>query len=133
MLILKSPALDGVTHGFFGRTGGVSTGIYASLNCGPGSGDERSAVVENRRRVASALGPDIALVNAGQIHGTQTVTVTKAWPLGKTPADDPKFIPLGDALAAATPGIALGILTADCAPVLLADAKAGVIGAAHAG
>jgi hypothetical protein len=133
MLILTSTALSGVAHGFFGRTGGVSTGIYESLNCGPGSGDERSAVIENRKRVALALGTDVSLVNAGQIHGTQTVTVTQAWPLGKTPADDPKFIPLGDALVTATPGIALGILTADCAPVLLADTHAGVIGAAHAG
>jgi hypothetical protein len=135
MLILRSQnlsGLPGIAHGFFGRTGGVSTGIYDSLNCGPGSGDARANVIENRKRVCAALGVP-ALVNAGQIHGTDTVTVTRAWPIGETPADDAKFIPLGDALATATPGIALGILTADCAPVLLADAKAKVIGAAHAG
>jgi hypothetical protein len=74
-----------------------------------------------------------SLINAGQVHGTNVVTVTKAWPIGATPEDDKKFIPLGDALVTATPGIALGILTADCAPVLFADAAARVIGAAHAG
>jgi YfiH family protein len=134
MLILRAKNLErpGIAHGFFGRTGGVSTGIYASLNCGPGSGDDRKAVIENRRRVSQALG-GAALVNAGQIHGTQTVTVTCAWPVGETPEDDTTFIPLGDALATATPGIALGILTADCAPVLFADARAKVVGAAHAG
>ncbi|HEY5338822.1 MAG TPA: peptidoglycan editing factor PgeF [Rhizomicrobium sp.] len=135
MLVLRATniATSAVRHGFFGRTGGISTGIYDSLNCGPGSGDAREAVVENRRRVAAALGPDIALVTAGQIHGTQTITVARAWAIGETPADDPTFIPLGDAMATATPGIALGILTADCAPVLFADAHTGVIGAAHAG
>jgi polyphenol oxidase len=132
MLILRAKNLDGIAHGFFGSTGGISRGIYDSLNCGPGSGDERANVIENRRRVAEALGVP-ALVNAGQIHGTDTVTVTRAWPIGETPADDAKFIPLGDALVTATPGIALGILTADCAPVLFADSQAKVIGAAHAG
>jgi YfiH family protein len=134
MLILNSPnlAIAGIAHGFFGRKGGVSTGIYESLNCGPGSGDNRDAVIENRSRVCEALGV-ASLVNAGQIHGTNVVTVTKAWPIGATPEDDKKFIPLGDALVTATPGIALGILTADCAPVLFADARARVIGAAHAG
>jgi hypothetical protein len=123
---------SGIAHGFFGRKGGVSTGIYDSLNCGPGSGDDRDAVIENRSRVCEALGV-ASLVNAGQIHGTNVVTVTKAWPIGATPEDDKKFIPLGDALVTAMPGIALGILTADCAPVLFADAAARVIGAAHAG
>ncbi|HEY7976631.1 MAG TPA: peptidoglycan editing factor PgeF [Rhizomicrobium sp.] len=134
MLILPSDNLksSGIAHGFFGRTGGVSTGIYASLNCGPGSGDDRDAVIENRSRVCEALGV-ASLVNAGQVHGTNVVTVSKAWPIGATPEDDKKFIPLGDALVTATPGIALGILTADCAPVLFADAGARVIGAAHAG
>jgi len=123
---------SGIAHGFFGRRGGVSTGIYDSLNCGPGSGDDRDAVIENRSRVCAALGV-ASLVNAGQIHGTHVVTVTKAWPIGATPEDDKKFIPPGDALVTATPGIALGILTADCAPVLFADAGTRVIGAAHAG
>lgn len=123
---------SGIAHGFFGRKGGVSTGIYRSLNCGPGSGDDRDAVIENRSRVCETLGV-ASLVNAGQVHGTNVVTVTKAWPIGATTEDDKKFIPLGDALVTATPGIALGILTADCAPVLFADAGACVIGAAHAG
>jgi hypothetical protein len=123
---------SGIAHGFFGRRGGVSTGIYDSLNCGPGSGDDRGAVIENRSRVCEALGM-ASLVNAGQVHGTHVVTVTKAWPIGATAEDDKRFIPLGDALVTATPGIALGILTADCAPVLFADAGARVIGAAHAG
>ncbi len=128
----QSLTLPGIAHGFFGRQGGVSTGIFAALNCGPGSGDGRSAVIENRRRVAEALGAN-ALVNAGQIHGTHAVTVTRAWPIGAAPEDDKRFIPLGDALVTAVAGIALGILTADCAPVLFADAGAKVIGAAHAG
>ena len=133
MLRLQADILRDVDHGFFGRTGGVSQGVFASLNCGPGSGDNRAAVVENRRRVSRALGEDVSLVNAGQIHGTQVVTVTKPWPIGETAADDPKFIPLGDAMVTAVPGSALGILTADCAPVLFVDTEAGVIGAAHAG
>jgi hypothetical protein len=135
MLMLRADNLShgNIAHGFFGRSGGVSTGIYDSLNCGPGSGDDRNCVIENRKRVAAALGPDIALVNAGQIHGTETVTVTRAWPIGETPQDDAKLIPLGDALATSVPGIALGIVTADCAPILLADRQTRVIGAAHAG
>ena len=134
MFFLEADNLQqsGVAHGFFGRKGGVSAGIYDSLNCGPGSGDERDAVIENRSRVCEALGV-ASLVNAGQIHGSHVVTVTKAWPIGATAEDDKKHIPLGDALVSATPGIALGILTADCAPVLFADAGARVIGAAHAG
>ena len=123
---------SGIAHGFFGRKGGVSGGVYASLNCGPGSGDDRDAVIENRSRVCAALGVG-SLVNAGQVHGINVVTVNKAWPIGATPEDDKKFIPPGDALVTATPGIALGILTADCAPVLFADSAARVIGAAHAG
>ncbi len=125
--------LQGIVHGFFGRSGGVSTGIFESLNCGPGSADDRANVIENRRRVCEALGGDVQLVTAGQIHETGVITVTKPWPIGKTPSEDVRLIPLGDAMVTKTPGIALGILTADCAPVLLADAAAGVIGAAHAG
>jgi YfiH family protein len=123
MHILKSAALDGITHGFFGRTGGVSTGIYQSLNCGLGSGDDLAAVRENRSRVAARMKGD--LVTLYQIHSPRTVTVTEPW-RGES-------LPEADAMVTATPGIALGILTADCAPVLLADAQAGVIGAAHAG
>jgi YfiH family protein len=117
--ILAEP---GIAHGFFLRHGGVSEGIYASLNCGPGSRDDPESVAENRRRVAAALGAGISLVTLGQVHGAIVHTV----PPAAAPAE-------GDAMVTATPGVALGILTADCAPVLLADAQAGVIGAAHAG
>jgi YfiH family protein len=125
MLILRAENLEklsGIAHGFFGRTGGVSQGIYDSLNCGPGSADEAAHVVENRRRVRSALGAQ-ALNTLYQIHSAAAVTVSSPWDIG----------PHADAMVSKTRGIALGILSADCAPVLLADAKAGVIGAAHAG
>jgi YfiH family protein len=115
-------ALPGIVHGFFGRTGGVSEGLYDSLNCGPGSKDAPEAVAENRRRVAAALGPELRLVSLRQVHSA-AVHVLPMWDGGTE----------GDAMVTATPGLALGILTADCAPVLLADARAGVIGAAHAG
>ena len=118
-------ALRGVTHGFFGRRGGVSTGVYESLNCGPGSGDSRDSVIENRARAVTALSGDATLVTLYQVHSAQAVTVSKPWQI----ADNPK----ADAFATNTSGIALGILTADCAPILLADTEAHVIGAAHAG
>ena len=118
---LKSP---GTAHGFFGRAGGVSTGIYESLNCGPGSSDAAEAVAENRRRVAAALAPGAKLLSLSQIHSTNVLSL---------PAWGGEGRPEGDAMVTALPGLALGILTADCAPVLLADPKAKVIGAAHAG
>ncbi|MDR3526535.1 MAG: peptidoglycan editing factor PgeF [Rhizomicrobium sp.] len=124
MLILKATTLAAVDHGFFGRPGGISTGLYAGLNCGPGSGDARADVIENRRRAMAALG-GFPLVTLYQVHSADTVIVTEPWELGAAPH--------ADAMATAVPGITLGILTADCAPVLLADSKAGVIGAAHAG
>ena len=114
-----------VAHGFFGRTGGVSTGLYASLNCGPGSSDDRASVMENRARASAALSTEAKLVTLYQIHSAQAVNVTAPWEI----ADNPK----ADAFATNKNGIALGILTADCAPILLADAQARVIGAAHAG
>lgn len=114
----------GITHGFFTRDGGVSSGIYAGLNCGFGSDDVRADVAENRRRVAEKLGAP-TLLTAYQIHSPDVVTVTTPW--------TPQTAPKADAMATNVPGIALGILTADCAPILLADAQAGVIGAAHAG
>jgi polyphenol oxidase len=134
MLVLHADALNltGIRHGFFGRTGGVSEGIYGSLNCGPGSGDARAHVLENRRQVGTAL-DGAKLVTLGQVHSANVVVVSAPWTVGTMPADDAKTIPLGDAMVTATPGIALGILTADCAPILFADAEAGVIGAAHAG
>jgi hypothetical protein len=119
---LKS--ISGVAHGFFTRQGGISTGIFASLNCGPGSGDERAHVLENRKRVIAALDA-ASIVSLYQIHSAKAVTVTAEWMIGEGPQ--------ADAMATNVPGIAIGILTADCAPVLLADAKAKVIGAAHAG
>ena len=116
---------DRIAHGFFGRQGGVSEGLYASLNTGPGSNDDPLAVVENRRRVADALGaqPD-CLASLYQVHSADALSIDA--PFG---ADRPK----ADALVTATPGLALCILTADCAPILLAAVEAGVIGAAHAG
>ena len=122
---LTAPKLNapGFTHGFFGRQGGVSTGLYESLNCGPGSKDSAEAVAENRRLVSAALAPQSALVSLSQIHSPIVHTLNQA------PAQRPE----GDAMVTATQGLALGILTADCAPVLLADHSAKVIGAAHAG
>jgi YfiH family protein len=113
-----------LSHGFFGRPGGVSVGVYAGLNCGPGSGDDREAVIENRRRATETLG-GAKLVTCYQVHSTTAVTVTAPWEIDAAPH--------ADAMATNVPHLALGILTADCAPVLLADAEAGVIGAAHAG
>jgi hypothetical protein len=113
-------------HAFFTREGGVSQGIFAALNVGLGSGDDPEAVRENRRRAASTLDvPAEKLVTAYQIHSASVVVVDQPWLAGKAPKVD--------AMVTRTRGIALGILTADCAPVLFADVKAGVIGAAHAG
>ena len=127
MLILRAASLasPNVTHGFFGRQGGVSEGVYATLNCGPGSKDLREAVLENRRRATSALGSGVKLVTLYQIHSAEAVTVREAWDIPQNPK--------ADAMVTNQPGIALGILTADCAPILLADPEADVIGAAHAG
>jgi polyphenol oxidase len=109
-------------HGFFTRKGGASSGIFAGLNCGPGSTDMADAVAINRARVADAMGAQ-HLVSLSQTHSADVVTVTAPW------AERPK----ADGMVTATRGIALGILTADCQPVLFHDARAGVIGAAHAG
>lgn len=116
----------GLRHGFFTRAGGVSEGRYASLNCGPGSDDAADAVRENRARTALALGvePD-ALCTAWQIHSADALVVESPFSLDERPRLD--------ALVTARPGIAVGVLTADCAPVLFADQASGVIGAAHAG
>lgn len=116
--------LPGVLHGFFSRLGGVSTGIYSSLNCGLGSGDDRSAVLENRSSVAAALGVS-SVLSVHQIHSAAVVRVTEPWEPGQGPP--------ADAMVTDRPGLALGILTADCAPVLFADGAAGVVGVAHAG
>ncbi|MBV8939575.1 MAG: peptidoglycan editing factor PgeF [Alphaproteobacteria bacterium] len=121
---LTSAALAGTAHGFFGRGGGVSAGMFASLNCGYGSGDDKALVRENRRRVASIFGASEVLT-CYQLHSSRAVTVVG--PMA------PANFPEADALVTSTPGLVLGVLTADCAPVLLSDAQAGVIAAAHAG
>ena len=113
-----------VPHGFLGRTGGVSEGIFASLNVGLGSSDAREAVAENRRRAVATVAPGACLVTLHQVHSARVVEAGD-WSDAARPE--------ADALVSNRPGMALGILTADCAPVLLADAKAGVIAAAHAG
>lgn len=117
--------LSGVRHAFFGRQGGVSTGIYASLNAGTGSNDDPAASQENRRRIAAAFNaqPD-HLLGVHQVHSPTAVFVTSPWTSDR---------PHADALVTTKPGLVISVLTADCAPVLLADEKAGVIGAAHAG
>lgn len=114
-------------HAFFTRDGGVSDGLYASLNCGFGSADNPDNVAVNRRRAMDGLGlGGEALVTVYQVHSPRAVAVTAPWPSGETP-------PEADALVTDRPGIALGVLAADCAPVLFADGEAGVVGAAHAG
>ncbi len=122
---VTAPPLADIPHGFFGRRGGVSTGELASLNCGLGSGDDPALIAENRRRVADAVLPGGALTGVYQVHGNRCVIVDDTTDLTARPE--------ADALATRTPGIILGILTADCVPVLFADRDAGVIGAAHAG
>ena len=124
------PALSGVSglrHGFFTRRGGVSEGPFASLNCSLSGADDRERVRENQRRAMDALGlPAGALHGLRQVHGVSVAEVDAAgWAEGDGPA--------ADALVTRRPGVALGIVTGDCAPILLADAEAGVVGAAHAG
>jgi YfiH family protein len=122
--IITHPLLAGTRHGFFGRGGGASSGVFDGLNCGFGSSDQRDIVQINRTRVAKAMEvPADRLVGIHQIHSADAVVVTGP--------NDPA--PKADAMVTATKGVALGILTADCQPVLFADQKAGVIGAAHAG
>ena len=118
--------LTSVRHGFFTREGGVSDAVYASLNVGYGSGDDPANVAANRARAMARMGlPLEALVTAYQVHGVRIETVERAWP--------PRAAPKADGLVTRKPGMALGIVSADCAPVLFANADAGVIGAAHAG
>lgn len=122
--ILTSDALAPARHGFFTRKGGASSGIFAGLNCGQGSSDLADAVAINRQRAAAAMGLESArLVTLNQTHSA-TVLTLDAPPAGR---------PQADAMVTRTPGLGLGILTADCQPVLFADRRAGVIGAAHAG
>ena len=122
--ILTADGFDGVRHGFFTRRGGASSGVFAGLNCGVGSTDQSEIVAINRARVADAMRVSPThLVGVHQVHSADVVTVTE-------PLQDK---PRADAMVTSTPGVALSVLTADCQPVLFADPKAGVVGAAHAG
>ncbi len=127
---IESPLLarcthDGIRHGFFTRQGGVSKGIYEGLNVGLGSRDMRDDVVENRRRVAGYFGQPLErLATVNQVHSPDVITVDAAY-AGERPS--------ADALVTATPGVVLGVLAADCGPILFADPKNRVVGAAHAG
>lgn len=119
-------AVRGVSHGFFTREGGRSRDLYASLNCGFGSGDDKDTVAMNRAAVARRLGaaPE-RLLTVWQSHSPAVVTAAAPWDVRRPPE--------GDAVVTATPGLAVAVLTADCAPVLFADTTAGVVAAAHAG
>lgn len=121
--ILTADSLAPFRHGFFTRRGGASSGVFEGLNCGPGSSDQADIVSINRARAAAAMdvSPE-ALISVRQVHSDVAVTVNGAAPDGHA-----------DAMVTATPGMALGILTADCQPILLAEASAGVVGAVHAG
>jgi YfiH family protein len=122
--IITADALSDFRHGFFTRRGGASSGVFEGLNCGYGSSDQRDVVATNRARVADAMEVEpVALVGVHQYHSAEVVNMTG-------PTD---LRPKADAMVTATPGLALSILTADCQPVLFADAENGVIGAAHAG
>ena len=123
--VTRARFLKDVPHGFLGRRGGVSKGLCAGLNVGLGSGDEREAIQANRRLAVEAVAPGRRLATLHQVHSPTAIAVTEPYP------DDAR--PHADALATDRPGLALGILTADCTPVLFADPAAGVIGAAHAG
>lgn len=121
----RTRLLEGLPHGFLGRCGGVSQGVVAGLNVGLGTGDEPEAVTENRRRAVKAVEPGARLTTVYQVHSPDCVIVTEPWPDAERPH--------ADALVTDRPGLLLGVVTADCAPVLLADRVAGVVGAAHAG
>jgi YfiH family protein len=123
--VIRAASLDGVAHGFLGRRGGVSSGELAGLNVGYGSNDERSAIAENRALAIAAVLPRAELATVHQVHSAEVVYAQEPWPRDERPR--------ADAMVTDRPNLLLGILTADCAPVLFADAEAGVIGAAHAG
>jgi polyphenol oxidase len=126
MIEAKTLALAGIRHAFFTRNGGVSDGLFASLNGGLGSGDHAGRVAENRARMAAALAVEPhCLVTAYQSHSPQVVVAQMPWP--------PDARPRADAIVTCTPGLAIGVTTADCGPILLADRQNRVIGAAHAG
>src|ERR1700734_3337215 len=126
MIEARTLAVDGIRHGFFPRQGGVSGGLYASLNGGVGSNDDRAHVAENRARMAAAVGvePD-RFLTCSQIHSPQVVVAETPWL--------PEARPRADAIVTRMRALAIGVSTADCGPVLLAEPSAHVIGAAHAG
>ena len=128
-MFIEAPELSshsGVRHAFFTRQGGVSEGVYASLNGGLGSSDDPARVIENRRRMTAQLSlPAEALVSVHQVHSPDAVVVEHPWPREARPR--------ADGMVTTRPGLALGITTADCGPVLFADPQAGVVGACHAG
>jgi len=121
----RAELLAGFPHGFLGRPGGVSTGELAGLNVGYGSNDDKEAIDENRRRAIAAVLPGAELATVHQIHSPRVVVAEHPWPIDARPH--------ADAMVTNRAGLLLGILTADCAPILFADADAAVIGAAHAG
>ena len=123
--VIRSPVLEGIPHGFLGRRGGISLGTIAGLNVGHGAEDDSAAVAENRRRAVAAVLPGAELATVYQVHSPVAVEVNEPWPFAERPR--------ADAMVTARPGLLLGVVTADCAPVLFADREAGVIGAAHAG
>ena len=123
--IIRADCLTAVPHGFLGRRGGVSTGMLAGLNVGTGSGDDPEAIAENKRRAVDAVLPGAELATVYQVHSAEARYVAEPWPLEQRPQ--------ADAMVTDRPGLLLGILTADCAPVLFADRQAGIVGAAHAG
>ncbi len=122
---IHAATLEPTPHGFLGRRGGVSQGVHHGLNVGLGSDDDRAAILENRRRAADAVLPQAQLVSVYQVHSNDVVAVTAPFEDGDRPH--------ADAMVTDRPGVLLGILTADCGPVLFADKEAGVVGAAHAG
>lgn len=121
----RAAVLDGVAHGFLGRRGGVSSGLVAGLNVGLGAGDDDSAVQANRCLAVDAVLPGARLATVYQVHSADCVVVIEPWPDATRPHTD--------ALVTNRPGLVLGVVTADCAPVLFADRAVGVVGAAHAG
>lgn len=122
---IRAEALDGVPHGFLGRRGGVSQGAIAGLNVGLGAGDDPALVAANRALAVEAVSPAARLVTLYQVHSADCMTVADPWPESERPR--------ADAMVTDRERLLLGVLTADCAPVLLADREAGVVGAAHAG
>jgi hypothetical protein len=123
--VVRAVSIGRLPHGFLGRRGGVSVGECAGLNVGFGSNDDREAIAGNRRLAVAALHPDAELVTVHQIHSPEVVVASEPWPQDERPR--------ADGMVTDTPNLLLGILTADCAPVLFADHKAVVVGAAHAG